>query len=180
MPKNSLKSTSNRSLFLICPTDNLEQDISNDFPGEAFFCTALGGYFEFDLETQSNIWDLICEKGINQIVFVCGINNVFFKHAFEEKVRHNYRVDEALSKTKKKIFKHLMYPGVFSSNFHLLAAHHLANQKKRILATLYLGNQLKREKIFVKAYVYQPEGHFFYPLNEIEEKGYLMQRISYN
>ena len=180
MPKNSLKSTSIRSLFLICPTDNLEQDISNDFAGEAFFCTALGGYFEFDLETQSNIWDLICEKGINQIVFVSGINNVFFKHAFEKNVKHDFRVDEALSKTKKKIFKHLIYPEVFSSNFHLLAAHHLANQKNRLLSTSYLGGYLKREEILVKAYVYQPEDNFFYPLNKIEEKGYLLSGISYN
>ena len=172
MPKNSLKSTSIRSLFLICPTDNLEQDISNEFAGEAFFYTALGGYFEYDLKTQSDVWDLICEKGINQIVFVCGINNVFFKHAFEEKVRHYYRVDEALIKTKKKIFKHLIHPEVFSSNFHLLAAHHLTNQKNRLLSTPYLGGYLKREEIPVKAYVYQPEEHIFYPLNKIDEKGY--------
>jgi len=180
MSNKSLKSSSMRRLFLICPTDNLEQVISNDFEGETFFCTALGGYFEFDLKTQSNVWDLICENDINQIVFVIGINNVFFKHAFEKKVKHNYRVDEALSKTKKKIFKHSMYFEVFSSNFHLLAAHHLANQKKRLLSTLYLGNHLKREKISVNSYVYQPEDDFFYPLNEIKEKGYQMQMISYN
>jgi hypothetical protein len=150
MSNKSLKSSSMRRLFLICPTDNLEQVISNDFEGETFFCTALGGYFEFDLKTQSNVWDLICENDINQIVFVIGINNVFFKHAFEKKVKHNYRVDEALSKTKKKIFKHLMYLEVFSSNFHLLAAHHLANQKKTITVYSLFGKSFKKRKDFRK------------------------------
>jgi len=180
MLNKSLGEKSVKRLFLICPTDNIEQLICNNFTGEAFFYTALGGYFEFDFNTQSNLWDLICKKNINQIVFVSAINNVFYKHAFEKNVKHNYPVDEALSETKKKVFKYLMHPEVFSSNFHLLAARHLINQKKRLLATRYLGNHLKREKVSAKAYVYQPEDNFFYSPREIEEKGYLINSLSYN
>lgn len=169
-----------KRLFLICPTENTEQLIRNHFTGEAFFCTALGGYFQFDFNTQSNLWDLICKNNINQIVFVSSIDNVFYKQAFKRNIKHSYHIDNVLSETKKNIFEHSLHSNIFSSNFYLLAARHLTNQKKRLLSTNYLGSNLKREQVSVKAYVYQPKDNSFYSPRGIKEKEYLTKNIVYN
>ncbi len=181
MHNNSLgRKTLSKTLFLVCPTDNMEQLILNNFKGEAFFYTALGVYFEFDFRTESRLWELICENGINQIIFVSTIHNIFYQHAYARKGKHNFPIDKVLAETKKKISKNLIQPEAFGSNFHLLAAKHLRNQKKRLLSSPYLGEHLKKEKIPVKAYVYEAHEKIFYHLREIEQRGYLLNSISNN
>ncbi len=180
MPNKSLKTSSVKRLFLICPTDCLEEPILNHFAGEGYFYTALGAYFEFDFMAQSSLWDLICEHTIEQVVFVTAIDNVFYQDVFNKNVKHNYPVDEALAKVKKEISKHQIQPEVFSSNFHLLVAKHLKSQKKRLLSSSYLGNRLSEEKITIDAYAYQPEKRLFSSYHEIEKMGYMLNNISNN
>jgi len=180
MPNKNLKKNSIKRLFLICPTDRMEQLIVNHFRGEVYFYTALGAYFEFDLRVQSKLWDLIGEYRIEQVIFVTAINNVFYKQVFDKNEKHNYPIDEILAETKKEISKHRIHPEVFSSNLHLLAARHLKNQKQRLLSTRFLGNRLREKNIIVDAYAYQPEKKIFSSYREIEKMGCLLKSISYN
>jgi len=175
MEKNLVK-----RLFLVCPTDSMELIIRNKFMGEPFFVTALGAYFEFDLQEQLDLWDLICENRITQIVFVSSIDNLFYWRTFEKHRKHHYPIDKALARTWKKISENRLEPGVFFPNVHLLAARHLANQKKRLLSTDYIGGHLSKENVAVKAYVYHPQEEVFYSLAEIEERGCLLNSISCN
>ena len=180
MLDKSLRTSSVQRLFLVCPTDCIEQTILNDFKGKAFFCTALGVYFEFDFVMQSNLWDLICEQSIKQVVFVTAIDNVFYENVFNEKLKLNFPADEALAGVKKRISKHLIQPGVFSSNYHLLVANYLKNQSRRLMSSSYLGSRLRSEKISVNAYVYDPMKKHFSSCRKTEQMGNLINSISPN
>lgn len=157
MPNRFVKTNSKKILFLICPTDSMEKSILTHFSGVGYFYTALGVYFEYDFTMQSELWELICEHRIEEVVFVTAFNNVFFVDVSNKNVKHSYPVDEALAEAKSRISKHLIQPEVFSSNYHLLVANHLKHQKRRLLSTNYLGSRLKKEKIMVNAYAYHPE-----------------------
>ncbi len=163
-------------LFLVCPTDGMEQHIRKEFKGEAFFYTALGLYMDFDAESENELWQLIVEKNIDQVVFVSSFSNVFYNDSFDKKRRRNYPVDIALDITRKKDIKH---PS-FAPNIYLLAAKHLENQKHRLLSTDYLGYHLTQNKIPVVAYVYQPKSEFFCSISEIEKRGFWLDKISAN
>ena len=148
---------------------------------EKHISTLLLGYTSsLKLETQYGLWDLICSNSIDQVIFVSAINNPFYRQAFIKSRKQLYAADEALAKTKAKIYEHPTTSDSFTPNLHLLAAHHLTNQKSRLLSTKYLGNQLTREKIMVKAYVYHSQEQVFYNLRETKQRGNLLDMISFN
>jgi len=171
---------SKKRLFLVCPTDHMEQVIHKKFGGKAFFYTALGAYFEFDTETQYHLWDMICELGIDEVLLVTRINNNFYGQAFEHQRKHTYPVNKSLSKIKEEITSHQMSAEIFLPNFYLLAARHIANQKKCLLLTYYLGDHLLQQGISVKACAYHPGKDVFYSLEELEHHGGFLKNISCN
>lgn len=173
------QSTKNK-LYLICPTDSIETVIYESFAGEPFFYTALGAYFQLDLQSQFKLVDLVKSKKIEQIVLISSINNVFFKYVFGNKNKLDFPILKSLSQIKKKAFPGIEYPEVFASNFHLLAVKHLMHQKNRLINSSFFGRYLKNEKIIVQALVYQPNEKAFYDLKETERLGILMESIAYN
>ncbi len=180
MPDKDLGSVLCNRLFLICPTDYIEQAIQNQFNGETYYYTALGVYFEWDHKIESWLWELICEQGIDQIVIVSAIDNIFYSGDLDKNSRRSYPIDEAVIETKKKLSKHLMQPEIFSSNLHLLVARHLANQKQRFLETTSLGSRIRSGGIEVKAYVYRPQEETFCSLEECIQRGNLLSSVSVN
>lgn len=161
---------------MVCPTDGMEQLIRKKFEGEAFFYTALGLYFEFEIQSENDLWQLIVNNSVKQVVFVSSIKNVFYSDAFARNRKQCYSIDEALDKTLKSNIKH---PS-FVPNIHLLAAKHLENQKQRLLSTGYLGYQIVQAGIPVEAYVYKPQTKSFCSLNEVNARGSLLNDFCAN
>ena len=176
----SRENTAKNSLFLVCPMDRMEPLIRDKFSGEAFFCSALGVYFEYDIQTQFSLWDLIRENRIDRVIFATSVNNVFYRQAFKKIATTTYPINETLADTRKQLADHLMSSDVLFPNFHLLAAQHMANQKERLLTTQYLGAKLTKGNVEVKAYVYQPQEGVFYNLGEVEKRGHLLSKVSCN
>lgn len=168
-----------KKLFLVCPTDGMEQPILNHFKGDAFFYTSLGANFDFEFIEQSEIWNLICEQRIEMLVFVTAMNNVFYNHALDKNTNLDFIVNEQLVKPNY-MYKDLNHSEVFFSNNYLIVAQHLKNQKQRLLSTSFLGNRLQEEKILVDAYVYQHEKMIFTNYLEIEKTGHFLNNISSN
>lgn len=171
---------STKTLFLICPTDRIELLILQKIRSKAFFYTALGVDFEFDLDTQCDLRELIVKNRIKRIVFLSAINNVFYRKAFEQRGPYHYPVSRTLARIRKEIYPQRMPPGVFLPNFYGLAARHLAIQKKRLLSTKYLGYHLVEQEIAIEIYFYEPRAEVFYNLEEIEKKGQWLDNISFN
>ena len=167
-------------LFFVCPTDHLEVPIRKQFMGEAFFCSALGVHFEFDIQMQFDLWDLIGENAIEQVIFVSAITNVFYKEAFENPESSGFSIIESLAQTRKKDSNHMKDLQHFFPNLHALAASHLAEQKERLLSSNYLGNLLASEHVAVGAYVYEPRKEAYYHLEEVKKKGEVLSNISFN
>jgi len=180
MPNNYLRTDPINRLFLICPTDCIEQPIHQYFDGNGYFYTALGAYFEFDFKVQSTLWELICDRNIKEVIFVTAINNLLYQDVFDRNEKHNYPVDQALEIARNEITNHTKPHKAYYSNYHLLVAHHLKKQKHRLLSTHYLGNRLRDNNIDIDVYVYQPNKEKFCSHREIEETGYLLNSISYN
>ena len=158
----------------------MELIIPKHFAGEAFFHTAIGVYFEFDIQAQFEIWDLVLKHGIKQIVFATAINNVFYKDACKRYPAHNYSVTKVLTQTRKSISHDHKSGDELFPNFHLLAAQHLANQKNRLMSSSYIGAQLKQVRIEVSALVYHPQRQSFSSLHATEVRGKLLNIASCN
>lgn len=167
-------------LFLICPTDHIQKRVLDNFQGCAFFCSALGVYFEFDEETQYKIAEVVGRKGIDEIIFISDFNNIFYRQTHDHSVFGHYSIREALQKTKEKLSIHLQDPRVFSLNRHLLISNHLKDQRNRLLETSYLGELLEQSNIQVRAYIYYPTEHRFLNLEQLESKGHLLSDIAHN
>ena len=169
-----------RNLYLVCPTDNLEMPIRNEFGGTAFFYTALGVYFEFDVPTQYDLWELIERQHIERLLFISSVQSDFYKRAFDVQRQNVYPVDRELAKIRRGIFEPGILPGYGLPDYTLLASEHLATQKERVLSTEYLGYQLISHTIEVKAYLFLPQYTVFRSLEEMEWKTSLIHNISLN
>ena len=167
-------------LCLVCPTDNLEIPLKSRYGAETFFYTALGAYFDFDQSVQFRLWEIINELNIEEIIFVCSLNNVFYRNAFDEKGNRKFAVDQCLLKTRHVLSIEQIDSEMFSANFHLLATQYLSDQIDRLLATNYLGLRLEQSDIGVKALVHEPRESIFIQLKEVEARGKMLSSISYN
>ena len=179
---SSLKSkySSNKSLFLICPTDHMEERIEHDFRGEAFYFNALGVYFDFGIETQLNLRKVIRRNNINQIIFITSLDNIFYKKVFEDTLKSISPLVDALDETRKKVNNYDIESNWFSSSFQLFVSQHLKNQINRLLKTDYLGTEIREQGITLRAFIYQPIQRSFCSLNSIDINGNLLNQISYN
>jgi len=167
-------------LFLICPTDHLEDILSQTCNTKAFFYTALGANFNWDITTQKNLISLIEKQKIKQIVFVTKHSNLFYQEALEPDSEPLFAVYDTLLKLDKTL------PGYFLNQSHpilrimLLASRNLQRQQKHILETSLLGKALKHKKTIIQSFVYHPENEVFYPPKIIEKKVLLYGMVSSN
>jgi len=67
-----------KTLYFVCPTDNLEKKISSVNTGEIFFHSALGDALIFEEPFLTAINDYIINHGITNIVFVLSNQNKVF------------------------------------------------------------------------------------------------------
>ena len=99
--------TSENCLFLICPTDGMEPLLVKCFKGQAFFYTALGACFEWDMATQESLKKLIGKEKIKQVVLLAKMSNTFFMDKFKVKFNiTNYPIQRALQVIEDDIPEH--------------------------------------------------------------------------
>ncbi|MDH7448154.1 hypothetical protein [Aquimarina sp. 2201CG14-23] len=174
------KLESGNCLFLICPTDHIESILSQTCNTKAFFYTALGASFNWDITTQKNLITLIENQKITQVVFVTKYSNLFYQEALEPNSEPLFTVYDTLLKLDKTL------PDYFLNQSHpilrimLLASRHLQKQQKNILETFLLGKMIKQHKIITQSFVYHPDNEVFYPPKTIENKVLLYGTLSSN
>ncbi|SEL63976.1 hypothetical protein SAMN04487910_2882 [Aquimarina amphilecti] len=167
-------------LFLICPTDYMENVLNRICSTKAFFYMSLGASFSWDIATQKNLIQLIEEQKITQIVFVTKYSNLFYKEVLEPNSEPFLTVYDTLLKLDKTL------PDYFLNQSHpilrvmLLASRHLQSQQKHILETSLLGNLIKQKKIITQSFVYHPNNEVFYTPKTIENKVLLYGDLSPN
>jgi len=102
--------TSENCLFLICPTDYMESLLTTSFLGQAFFYTALGVCFQWDITTQKNLIDFIRKEKIKQIVLITKMNNKFFIDKLKVKFSlAYYPFDKKIQFTENTTLSHVRY-----------------------------------------------------------------------
>ena len=75
-----------KSLFFICPTDNLESSIDNAFRHEHYYISSLGNSISFGEKMMEEIKNLIRNKNISTVTFVLSIENRIIKDALGHQV----------------------------------------------------------------------------------------------
>jgi len=157
-------------LFLICPTDHIESVLSQTCSTKAFFYTALGASFNWDVPTQRSLTTLIEKHKITQAVFVTKHTNLFYKEAFESNCESLFQVNNtllALDKTLPDCFLQQSHPMLRTM---LLASRHLQKQQRNVLRTSILGETLKKYKVVTGSFVYHPDNEIFYSPGTIEKR----------
>ncbi len=174
------KLKSGNCLFLICPTDHIEDVLRQACSTEAFFYTALGANFRWDIDTQQNLISIIKNQNITQVIFITKNTNLFYREVLEPETEPFFNVTETLLQLDKTL------PDYFLDQSHpilrimLLASRHLQKQQKYLLETPILGKTLKHNKVITKTFVYHPSSHFFYPPKIVENKVLLYGKLSLN
>jgi len=172
------KLKSGNCLFLICPTDHIEDVLDQTCSHKAYFYTALGANFNWDLVTQQCLIELIENQKIDQLIFVTKNTNHFYKETVESKNEYSsFRIDKSLIHLEKTL------PNCFLKQSHpilktmLLASRHLQKQYQNILETTILGKDLKQKGIVTKSFVYHPDTEVFYTPRMIEKKVLLYGKL---
>jgi len=167
-------------LFLICPTDYMENVLNSSYRGKAFFYTALGADFNWDYNTQLDLTEFIENQNIKQIVFVVKSTNLFYQRTDITKYASKFRINETLLGIEESL------PECFLNQSHpmlktmLLASRHMQQQHNQILETSILGNFLKYHKISIKSFVLNPDTALFFRPKTIEKKVLLYGKLSPN
>jgi len=173
--------TSKNCLFLICPTDAMEPLLAKRFKGQAFFYTALGAYFEWDLSTQENLISLIKRRNIKQIVVLTKMTNTFFVEKLKVKYNlANYSVEKSLQFIEDALPKHWGYWDKTLSRQRLFATTYIEEQKSRLLSTPYLGTLMKERKIPVTSFLYDGDEGRFLKTESMKQQIQLFESISIN
>ncbi|WP_299218148.1 hypothetical protein [uncultured Aquimarina sp.] len=171
---------SGNCLFMICPTDNIESVLRQTCSGKAFFYTALGANFRWDIDTQQSLITLIENQKITQIIFITKYTNIFYREVLEPEIEPFFNVSETLLQMDRTL------PDYFLNQSHpilrimLFASRHLQRQQKHILETSILGKALKHNVIITQSFVYHPNNQIFYPPRIIEKKVLLYGKLSPN
>ncbi|WP_298541437.1 hypothetical protein [uncultured Aquimarina sp.] len=171
---------SGNCLFMICPTDNIESVLRQTYDCQAFFYTALGANFRWDIDTEQSLITLIENQKITQLIFITKYTNLFYREILEPEIEPFFNVNETLLQVDKTL------PDYFLSQSHpilrmmLFASRHLQRQQKNILETPILGKALKHNMITTQSFVYHPNNHSFYPPRIIEKKVLLYGKLSPN
>lgn len=120
-------------LFLICPTDFIEQTLKNQFESECFFYNALGLNFHWDNDTVNAILCLVNKYSIDDIVFISDFRNAFYKNCLEEKKELN-TCDSVLklSQTLKSIKPQFYFSKSIDEKVKVIASKHLCEQEYKL------------------------------------------------
>jgi len=181
----SLKQSISRSrncLFLICPTDHIEGVVTQIYGEKAYFYTALGANFCWDVRTQKSILELIENRNIEQIVFLTKCSNLFYKKVTvpEQKLQLSYPIGQTLQKLDKTLPHGFLSQSHFIMRIMLLASRHLQEQHRHILKTSILGRSLKKKFVSINEFVYYSETGIFYSPQSIEKQILLHSTQSLN
>jgi len=174
------KLESGNCLFLICPTDYMENVLKQTCSTKAFFYMALGASFRWDIKTQKNLITLIENQKITTIVFVTKYTNLFYKEILEPEIEPFFHASKTLLQLDKTL------PDYFLNQSHpilrimLLVSRHLQKQQKYMQETSILGKALKYNGVVTQSFVYHPNTQIFYPPKIIERKVLSHGQISLN
>jgi len=170
-----------RTLFLVCPTDNLELPVRKAFDGDIYFHTALGVHFEFEMNMQLELWQFIEEHNIDRVSFITSIQNVFYRRGpdHQEKQR-NQSLGQVLDRLRETIFEAEVSAVSWFPYIQRIALKHLENEQRRLLSTEYLGSQLINANIDVNAYLFRPQKEIFHSLEEMNQQAHLLSYASLN
>ncbi|MBQ4822884.1 hypothetical protein [Aquimarina sp. MMG016] len=174
------KIESGNCLFMICPTDHIENILSQTCSTKAYFYTALGASFKWDTGTQQSLITLIENQKITQVVFVTKYTNLFYEEALDPNSEPFYEVNETLLKLDKTLPNYFLKQSHPILRIMLLASRHLQKQQKHILETSILGKVLKQNKVITQSFVYHADNEVFYPPKMIENKVLLYGDVSLN
>jgi len=171
---------SRNCLFLICPTDHIEGFLGQVYAKKAYFYTALGASFNWDIPTQNSLVTLIENHKIHSIVFITKYTNIFYKEALESSCESLFQVNDILLGINETLPNYLLKQSHPILRTMLLASRHLQRQKKHILQTSILGRILKQKNITIKSLVYHTDSEMFYTPEMIEKKVLLHSKIYLN
>lgn len=175
-----LELESRNCLFLVCPTDNIENVLNKIDCGKTFFYTSLGASFSWDTPTQRNIINVIKNQNIDRLIFVTKSDNQFYKDTDYSFCGAALAINQALARLEKKLPNYLLQDSHPLLRIMLIASRHLLKQRKQIIETSLLGNMIKQQGIVTKSYVYHPENKEFYTSSSIENKVLLYGKLSLN
>lgn len=178
MTFNKLKS--GNSLFLICPTDHMEDVLRQTCSTEAFFYTALGANFRWDIDTQENLISVIKNQNITQVIFITKNTNIFYREVLEPEIEPFFNANKTLLQLDKTLPKHFLSQSHPILRVMLLASRHLQKQRKYMLDTPILGKALKHHNVITQSFVYHLNSQIFYPPKIIENKVLLYGKLSPN
>ncbi len=179
MSFDKLKSGNN--LFLICPTDHIESVLNRTSGSKAYFYTALGASFSWDIATQQGLTALIENKNIDQVIFVTKYTNLFYKETVATENEYaSFRVNQKIIKLEKTLPNYFLKQSHPMLKVMLLASRHLHRQQQCILETSLLGKTLKQNRICLKSFVYHPGNEAFFTPKMIEKKVLLYGKLSPN
>ena len=173
--------TSENCLFLVCPTDFMEPALRKNCQGQAFFYTALGACFDWNLSTQKNLIGLIKRRNIGQIVLVTKMDNRFFRD--KVKVKYNlahFPVEKALQSIEDSLPEHFHHWDKPLPQLSVLALHYLNAQKRRLLDSEPIGQLIQRKQISIEIQIYDAKKRSFLNMEKLEGKIHLFDSISVN
>lgn len=172
--------TSKNCLFLICPTDCIEALISINFKGQAFFYTALGACFEWDIKTQKSLVETIAKKNIRQITLVTKMNNTFFMDKIKVKYNlANYSIEEALQDIEDKLPQHFTFWDKLPK-LKILATHHLKQEQQKLVNITILGDFISSKNILVNSFLYNDENQKFIKSKTLRQQIIFFEEFSIN
>lgn len=131
-------------LFLICPTDFIEQPIKKKINADCFFYTALGLNFHWDINTVKEILCLVEQYSIDDIVFVSDFRNRFYINCLdEEKTSNTCASVFKISQTLKSVKPQFYFSKSNDEKMKALASKHLWEQENKLKKMLAENNHYK-------------------------------------
>ncbi len=168
------------TLFLICPTDHMEGVLRHTCRNEAFFYTALGANFRWDIDIQQSLVNIIENQKITQVIFITKNTNLFYREVLEPEVEPFFNVNRTLLQLDKTLPKYFLNQSHPILRIMLLASRHLQKQQKYLLETSILGKAFKEHRVVTQSFVYYTDNEVFYPPGIIEKKVLLYGKLSPN
>ncbi|SFD39482.1 hypothetical protein [Algibacter pectinivorans] len=149
------------SLFLLCPTDNLEYLINTVYSYDNYFYTSLGNTFSTDEETMKSLEQLILAKNISNIYFILSNENKIILDALESQYFKNI---VGLKRLHKNIEKQKQHSKYWANNYskHLLFSYYLNHKINKLC--LDLKPLLLQKKIIIKGKIYNQSEDKFHPI----------------
>ncbi|MDT8347200.1 MAG: hypothetical protein RQ756_05320 [Flavobacteriaceae bacterium] len=144
---NVFKSSS-KSLFLICPTWNLENKIRVKHGLNAYFLTALGGIFHIDAQTAEHIKCFIRKNRINKINIVINPSCKFIQNVLNPKEFNNTKAEQLLTE-----IYHTNYSSIEEENkthfekCNLLSTERALMQLKQLMKLDFIKEKVQNKEL---------------------------------